>query len=30
MKISLKFVEFQQQINDDAQSWFEKSYTYRI
>ena len=29
-KISLKSVKFQQEINADVQTWFEKNYTYRI
>ena len=29
-KISLESVKFQQEINDDFQTWFEKKYAYRI
>ena len=29
-KISIKSVKFQQEINDDVQTWFEKSYASRI
>ena len=29
-KISLESDKFQQEINDDGQTWFEKKYAYRI
>ena len=30
LKISLESVKFQQEINDDVQTWFEKNDVYRI
>ena len=29
-KISLESYKFQQEMNDDIQTWFEKKYVYRI